>query len=87
MLIAVLWILGRTGLDETIAGIGALLISGAFLYQVWADRQPDLDFDLQYLARGWRISLYVFTGLCEIIAIFRCANTSSTRKSARFRCF
>jgi hypothetical protein len=72
LLMAALWILfvDGTQFDEMIAGIGVFLLSGVLLYQggelrLWCLILPaDLD-------QGGRMSWYVFTGVYEIVAIFR----------------
>lgn len=71
LLIAGLWILfvGGTQFDEMIVGVGVLLLSCTFLYQVWRTETLELDFALRDLVQAWRIPWYVFTGISEIVAI------------------
>jgi hypothetical protein len=92
LLIAILWILfvGGTRLDEMFAGIGVIVLSGGFLYQVWRTETLNIDLDLQDIAQGWRIPWYVFTGSCEIIAIllkdlFRVKKAESIYRVSRFK--
>jgi hypothetical protein len=71
-LVALLWILfvGGVRRDEMIAGVGVLLLSGGFLYQVWRTETLNLNFDLKDVVRGWLIPWYLLTDSCVIIAVF-----------------
>jgi hypothetical protein len=72
LLIAILWILfvGGVRLDEMIVGAGVIVLSAAFLYQVWRTESLKIDLKMQDLAQGWRIPWYIFVGTCEVVAIF-----------------
>jgi hypothetical protein len=70
-IIIALWILlvGGMRLDEMIVGSGVLLLSAAFLYQIWRTENLSLDLTLQDLVQGWRVPGYICSGAYEIIAI------------------
>lgn len=57
LLIAGLWIVfvGGTQFDEMIVGVGVLLLSCTFLYQVWQTEALKLDFTAQDLAQAWSV--------------------------------
>ena len=71
LLVVVLWILFVGGIrrNEMLVSAGVLLLTGAFLYQVWRIETLDLDFRLKDIAQGWRIPWYILSGIYEIVGI------------------
>lgn len=70
-LIISLWIIFVGGIspDEMIVGTAVLLLSAAFLYQVWRTETLTLNLELKDLVQGWRIPWYVLSGCYEIIVV------------------
>lgn len=90
--IAVLWIVfvGGTRVDEMIVGFGVILLSSAFLYQVWRTETLKIRLAPQDVAQGWSVPWQVFTDICQIIAVlaatvFRHKRTGSFYRVVRFR--
>jgi hypothetical protein len=71
LLIAAIWILfvGGTRRNEMVVGAGVLLLSGAFLYQIWRIETLHLEVRWNDFAQGWRIPWYVVSKVCEIIVV------------------
>jgi hypothetical protein len=71
LLIAVLWTLFVGGIrrNEMIVGAGVFFLSTAFLFQIWRIETLHLEVREEDFAQGWRIPLYVVSGVYEIIAI------------------
>lgn len=91
-LVVTLWILfvGGTQHDEMIVGGAVLLLSAAFLYQVWRTENLRLDVQLHDFIQGWRIPWYVCTGVYEIVAIlvkdlFAAREAQSFYRVSRFK--
>lgn len=89
---AALWIVlvGGTRLDEMIVGFGVILLSSAFLYQVWRTETLKIRLAPQDIALGWSIPWQVFTDVCQIIAVlaanvFRHKRTGSFYRVVKFR--
>ncbi|HEX4169323.1 MAG TPA: hypothetical protein VHZ55_27995 [Bryobacteraceae bacterium] len=71
LLIVALWILfvGGTRRNEMFVGAGVLVLSAAFLFQVWRTETLRLEVRWEDVVQGWRIPWYVVSKVCEIIVI------------------
>jgi hypothetical protein len=71
MFVVPLWILfvGGTRRNEMFVGVGVLLLSGAFTYQVWRIETLRAEFHLADIAQGWRTPWYILSGVFEIVVI------------------
>src|ERR1700744_4497373 len=81
------WILFVGGIrrDEMLVGACAVLLTAAFVYQVWRVETLHIEFHASDVTQGWRVPWYVLSDTCVIALVLLRDRLGKTRAGSHYR--
>ena len=81
------WILFVGGIrrDEMLVGTCAVLLTAAFVYQVWRIETLHIEFHASDVTQGWRVPWYVLSDTCVIALVLFRDLLGKTRAGSHYR--